>query len=201
MKKSALIIVDLQNDFCPGGTLAVKDGDAVVPVLNRYIEYFTAAGLMVIATRDWHPEKTVHFIGNGGVWPVHCVKGTHGAEIHPGLRLPPQTVIVTKGERPDEDSYSGFEGKGPSGEKLADMLREAGVEHLYIGGLATDYCVSHTALDGLDEGFAVTVLTDAVKGVDIRDGDSEKALERLRERGAATAVYEDLAQEGGEAGG
>ncbi len=193
MKRRALVIVDIQNDFCPGGALAVKDGDTIVPVLNRYIGLFTAMGLPVFATRDWHPEKTVHFKVYGGVWPVHCVKGTRGAEFHPGLRLPDEAVIVTKGEGPDEDSYSGFEGRGPSGEGLGSILRKAGIEHLFVGGLATDYCVSHTVLDGLDEGFEVTVLLDAVKGVDIREGDSEKAIEKMREMGAATAVYEDVA--------
>lgn len=192
MKKRALVIVDIQNDFCPGGALAVKDADAIVPVINRYIGLFTAEGHPVFATADLHPEKTVHFKGYGGVWPAHCVKGTRGAEFHPGLRLPGEAVIVTKGEGPDEDSYSGFEGKGPTGDGFASMLRKAGVVHLYVGGLATDYCVSHTVFDGLDEGFEVTVLIDAVKGVDIREGDSEKALEKMREMGASTAVYEEV---------
>src|SRR6185369_12106587 len=136
--KDALVIVDVQNDFCPGGALAVERGDEVVPRLNAYIEKFTHAGLPVFATRDWHPEKTIHFSAYGGQWPPHCIQGTAGAEFRSDLRLPADAVIVTAGAAPDEDGYSGFDGRGAGG-TLEEMLRKAGVERIFVGGLATDY--------------------------------------------------------------
>lgn len=192
MGKKALIVVDVQNDFCPGGTLPVKEGDKTVPALNMYMDFFSSAGLPVYATRDWHPSVTRHFAEYGGVWPAHCVQGTKGAEFHPALKLPEETVIITKGERPEEDSYSGFDGRGPSGKGLKDSLKDASVDHIYIGGLATDYCVKQTVIDGLKEGFDVTVLTDAVKGVDVKAGDSERALDEMKALGADTVTIDDL---------
>lgn len=188
----ALVVVDLQNDFCPGGALGVKEGDKVVTVINAYIEKFTAAGLPVIATRDCHPPKTSHFKEFGGLWPVHCVEGTRGAEFHPALVLPDGTVIITKGDRPDEDAYSCFQGRDPAGRTFAEILRGEGVFHIYLGGLATDYCVKDTALDAAREGFKVTLLADAVAGVDLRPGDSEKALEEIIESGADTITVDEL---------
>ena len=182
--KDALVIVDVQNDFCPGGALAVAGGDRVVPVLNRYIEKFKQSHLPIFATRDWHPEKTSHFKPFGGPWPPHCIQGTHGAAFHSQLALPADAVIVSKGAEPDEDSYSGFHGKDPSGARLADLLRRLGVKRLFVGGLATDYCVKHTVLDGLREGFEVVLLNDAVRGVERQPGDSEKAIAEMLSAGA-----------------
>lgn len=182
--KDALVIVDVQNDFCPGGSLAVTDGEKVVPVLNRYIQRFKAANLPILATRDWHPEKTSHFKAYGGVWPAHCVQGTRGAEFHPDLRLPSDAVVVAKGMGADEDSYSGFQGRDDRGIKLADVLRGLGVERIFVGGLATDYCVKCTVLDGLKEGFKVVLLEDAIRGVDLKSGDSARAIAEMVQAGA-----------------
>lgn len=193
MKKSALVIVDVQNDFCPGGALAIKNGDAVVPALNGYIGRFKAAGLPVYATRDWHPEKTIHFREYGGRWPAHCVKWTGGAQFHPGLKLPDGVVIITKGDGPDEDSYSAFDGKDHGGRTFAEALNGNGINHLYVGGLATDYCVRQTVLDALKEGLGVTVLLDAVRGVDASPGDSRQAVDEMIEKGADTTTLEELA--------
>jgi nicotinamidase/pyrazinamidase len=186
--KDALIVIDVQNDFCPGGALAVKDGDRVVPVLNSYIDRFTKAGLPIFATRDWHPEKTTHFITGGGPWPPHCIQGSKGAEFHPDLKLPPDTVIVSAGMGPDEDGYSGFLGINDSRTKLVDLLRRRGVERIFVGGLATDYCVKHTVLDGLRENFKVVLLTDAVRGVNLKPGDSERAIAEMQQAGAEIAA-------------
>jgi nicotinamidase/pyrazinamidase len=184
--KDALIVVDVQNDFCPGGALGVKNGDEIIPVLNRYIEKFNAARLPVIATRDWHPEKTTHFKDYGGVWPVHCVQRTHGAAFHPDLKLPQKVILISKGMAADEDSYSAFHGKDDAGTPLSQLLQELDVERIFVGGLATDYCVKYTALEGIKQGFAVVVLSDAVRGVNLHSDDSEKALVAVRDAGAAT---------------
>ena len=179
----ALVIVDVQNDFCPGGALPVKGGDKVVPVLNRYVESFRKSGLPIFATRDWHPQRTTHFNTFGGKWPPHCVQGSAGANFHPDLKLSNDVVIVSKGMGSDEDSYSGFDGRNTEGVKLADLLRQQGVKRIFVGGLATDYCVKHTVLDGLKEGFAVVLLEDAIRGVDLNPGDSERAIvEMVRAR-------------------
>lgn len=185
--KDALIVVDVQSDFCPGGALAVKDGDQVVAVLNRYIDRFARAGLPIFATRDWHPEKTSHFNTDGGPWPPHCVQNSEGAQFHPDLKLPPETVIVSAGMGSDEDGYSGFLGRDDSGTKLAELLRQRGIKRIFVGGLATDYCVKHTVLDGLNQGFRVVVLTDSVRGVNLQPDDSERAIEEMRRAGAEIA--------------
>lgn len=178
------MVVDVQNDFCPGGALPVADGDKVVPVLNRYIGKFQEGKLPIVATRDLHPEKTSHFKAFGGVWPAHCVQGTGGAKFHPALNLPVDAVIVSKGTEPDEDSYSGFQGRDEKGEKLSDRLRRLGVERIFVGGLATDYCVKHTVLDGLKEGFKVVLLEDAIRGVNLKPVDSERAIAEMVQAGA-----------------
>lgn len=180
----ALIIVDAQNDFCPGGALPVSEGDRVVPALNRYIERFLQDKLPVFATRDWHPEKTRHFKAYGGLWPPHCVQGTMGAEFHADLALPQEAVIVSAGTSPDEEGYSGFEGKNEKGLGLADLLRSAGVKRIFVGGLATDYCVKHTVLDALKLGFKVVVLSDAVRPVNLHPDDGAAALQEMVHAGA-----------------
>jgi nicotinamidase/pyrazinamidase len=183
-RRDALILVDVQNDFCRGGTLAVKNGDEVVPVLNRYIERFVKLQLPIFATRDWHPVKTSHFKAYGGVWPVHCVQGTHGAEFHPDLKLTPEITIVSAGMAADEDGYSGFLGRDSTGRALAALLRDRGVDRLFVGGLATDYCVKHTVLDGIQEGFQVMLIGDAVRGVNLNPDDSERAIKEMSAAGA-----------------
>ncbi len=182
--KDALLIIDVQNDFCPGGALPVADGDKVVPVLNRCIGKFRAANLPIFATRDWHPEKTSHFKSCGGLWPPHCTQGSRGAEFHPDLKLPSDATIISAGMGPDEDGYSGFEGKDAEGVKLADLLRKRGVERIFVGGLATDYCVKFTVLDALKEGFKAVLIQDAVRGVNLQPGDSEGAIAEMARAGA-----------------
>lgn len=182
--KDALIIIDVQNDFCPGGALPVPEGDRVVPVLNRYIEKFTRAKLPIFATRDWHPEKTRHFKAYGGLWPPHCIQNTSGAEFRADLSLPKEAVIVSAGTSPDEEGYSGFEGKDNNGTGLAELLRVSGIERIFVGGLATDYCVKHTVLDGLKQGFTVVLLEDAVRGVNLHPDDAERAIEEMVSAGA-----------------
>jgi len=191
-KKAALVIVDVQNDFCPGGALAVADGDRIVEPLNRYIARFTDAGLPIFASRDWHPEMTTHFKAFGGPWPAHCVQGTYGAEFHRGLKLGGESTIVSKGAAPDSDSYSGFDAVDGAGVGLADLLNRAGVTRIYVGGLATDYCVKQTVLDGRQRGFDVVLLKDAVRGVDLNPEDSARALQQMREAG--TQMVESVDQ-------
>ena len=185
-KKAALVVVDVQNDFCPGGSLGIADGDRVVIAINRYVEQFTAVGAPIFATRDWHPPQTRHFKIYGGVWPVHCVQNTQGAEFHCALRLGPTATVLSKGAMADADSYSGFDALDEHGNDLAALLRARGVEHIFVGGLATDYCVRQTVLDGLQQGFDVTVLLDAIRGVDLVPGDSTRALEEMSLAGART---------------
>ena len=189
---SALLVIDVQRDFCPGGALAVAEGDRVVAPLNAAAARFAAAGRPVIATRDWHPPRTVHFQAYGGPWPPHCVQGTPGAELHPDLALPDGAVVVSSGTREDEDGYSAFDARDPGGRPLADLLREQGVRRLYVGGLATDYCVKASVLDARREGFAVTVLEDAVRAVNVQPGDGERALAAMREAGAVLAASASL---------
>lgn len=181
---SALLIVDVQNDFLPGGALAVPEGDAVIPPLNALAAQFAAAGRPVIASRDWHPPVTTHFQTHGGQWPPHCVQGTPGAAFPDTLRLPPGTLIVSKGMGADEDAYSAFQARDEQGRPLAELLRERGVRHLYVGGLATDYCVQASVLDALAHGFRVTVLEDAIRAVNLQPHDGARALEKMRAAGA-----------------
>jgi nicotinamidase/pyrazinamidase len=193
-RDSALLIVDVQNDFCPGGALGVPDGSRVVEPLNRAAERFAEAGLPVFASRDWHPAVTRHFSRYGGSWPSHCVQGTPGADFHPGLRLPAGTMIISKGTAPDLDSYSAFEGTLEDGATLASRLATLGVRHLCIGGLATDYCVRSSALDAVRAGLRVTVLTDGVAGVDQKPGDSDLALEEMVRAGVQLATVDAIVQ-------
>jgi nicotinamidase/pyrazinamidase len=178
-KKKALIVVDVQNDFCPGGSLAVASGDAVVPPLNTLISEFLESGEPVFKTRDWHPAVTKHFAAYGGTWPIHCVQNTPGAEFHADLIDDPRITIISKGIDESADGYSGFDGTN-----LTQILREQGVEEVWVGGLATDYCVKHTVLDGLREGFAVKALADAMLPVNVEPGDGEQAIAEMRNAGA-----------------
>jgi nicotinamidase-related amidase len=176
----ALIIVDFQNDFTPGGVLPVPDGDAIAGRLNK----LAASGDydLVVATRDWHPADHSSFAVNGGPWPVHCVQGSEGAELHPALDRSRLDVIVDKGQAVDTDGYSGF-----AGTDLDALLHERGITQVTVAGLATDYCVKNTALDALRAGFAVTVDSTAVRGVEIEPGDSERALAEVRAAGGVMA--------------
>jgi nicotinamidase/pyrazinamidase len=183
-KRSALLVVDVQKDFCPGGALAVPGGDRVVPALNRHIADLTAQGSPVYASRDWHPPVTAHFKAYGGQWPPHCVQDTGGASFHEDLRLPASAIIISKGQDPERSGYSAFEGFTPDGRTFLSELYSRGIDHLFVGGLATDYCVKQSVLDALRLGFKVTVLGDAIAGVDVHAGDSERAIDAMRVAGA-----------------
>jgi nicotinamidase/pyrazinamidase len=176
--RRALIVVDVQNDFCPGGSLAVEHGDEVVAPLNRLIGEFLEQGLPVYKSRDWHPRTTKHFAEFGGTWPVHCVQNTRGAEFHPGLLDDPRVEVISKGTG-DEDSYSAFDGT-----TLAEDLRGRGVQEVWVGGLATDYCVKNTVLDALRGGFRVRAVSEAMRAVNLQPGDGERALSEMRAAGA-----------------
>jgi nicotinamidase/pyrazinamidase len=183
-KPSALLIVDVQKDFCPGGALPVPGGDRVVPVLNTHIAEATASGSPIYASRDWHPPKTRHFQPYGGEWPPHCVQDTDGARFHNDLSLPPDAIIISKGQDPDSAGYSALEGYTANRQSLLADLHKRHIGHLYVGGLATDYCVKHSVLDALKSGFDVTVLADAIAGVDVQPGDSARAVDEMRRAGA-----------------
>ena len=187
--RPALLVVDVQNDFCPGGALPVPNGDRVVPVLNHYITDAIQRGMPIYVSRDWHPPATRHFRQCGGEWPPHCVQNTAGARFHPDLQLPPSTVVISKGQDPDTAGYSAFEGQAPDGKTLLADLRERGIDGLYVGGLATDYCVKQSVLDARRSGLAVTVLRDAIAGVDVESGDSDLAIVEMQNAGAEFISY------------
>jgi len=177
-RTDALVVVDVQNDFCPGGALAVARGDEVVPVLNRWIAAAREAGAPVVASRDWHPRGHVSFKARGGPWPDHCVQDTPGAALRTDLALPPDAVVLSKGAEIDRDAYSAFDGTG-----LADRLRKAGVRRVFVGGLAQDVCVRATVLDALKAGFDVSLIESATRPVDVEGG--KRALDEMRRAGAA----------------
>jgi len=183
----ALVIVDTQKDFCPGGALPVPEGDTVIPVLNEYIKIFREAGTAIYATRDWHPSNHISFKEQGGTWPAHCIQNTKGAEFHPDLRLPKGTVIISKATDPDKEAYSGFDSTN-----LEKELRLKKVKRVFIGGLATDYCVKSTVLDAVKLGFETVLLEDAVRGVNVNPGDSEKATREMLAAGAKKTTLKDL---------
>ncbi len=184
--KDALLLVDVQNDFCPGGALAVADGDAVVPVLNAWIASAGQGGAKVFASRDWHPADHLSFAERGGLWPPHCVQNTPGAAFHVDLELPEDAVVVSKADQSDHEAYSAFD----NGE-LAEQMRAAGIRRLWVGGLATDYCVKASVLDATQiPGLEVHVIASAIRAVNVSPGDGEAALEAMRQAGA---ILEDVA--------
>lgn len=183
--KQALIVVDVQNDFCPGGTLAVPHGDEVIAPLNKLIDEFLDRGDPVYKSRDWHPRSTRHFSAYGGTWPVHCVQNTKGAQFHPALRDDPRIKVVSKGLG-ETDGYSAFDETD-----LGSQLHNAGVQELIVGGLATDYCVKNTVLDALGQGFKVKAVEDAMRPVELQPGDGERAIEEMRAAGAEIVSTDD----------
>jgi nicotinamidase/pyrazinamidase len=191
-RRAALIIVDVQLDFCPGGALPVPEGDAVVGVLNRYISLFWQRGSQIFATRDWHPQLSSHFREFGGAWPAQCVQGSPGAQFHPQLLLPQGTIVISKGMTRWDEGYSALQGVTENGTSFPMLLRHMGTDRLYIGGLATDYCVKESVCDGLREGFAVTLLADAVRAVELKPGDGEAALKEMLSAGATLATLETI---------
>jgi len=179
-QSAALVLVDIQNDFCPGGALAVPEGDEIVEVVNRLAPVFD----FVAATRDWHPENHISFKEQGGVWPPHCVQGSKGAELHPALDPSGIDLLVRKGYAPDRDTFEGLQSVAEIGDSLDEILKSRGVDSIYVAGLATDYCVKATVLDALKKGFRVFAVTDAMRAVNLQPGDDARALEEMSAAGA-----------------
>ncbi len=184
----ALVVTDVQNDFLPGGNLAVADSEQVVPILNRYITFFLSLRMPIFATRDWHPPNHCSFHQQGGPWPPHCIANTHGAGFPAELALPSNVQIVSKADDPNEEAYSSF-----GGGQLHRLLQSAGISRLFVGGLTTDYCVLNTVKDGLQLGYVTFLLEDAVRAVNVQPGDGQRALDEMKRAGAQFLRIEDLA--------
>lgn len=183
----ALLLVDVQNDFLPGGSLAVPAGDEVIPALNRYIKAFRRASLPIYASRDWHPPDHSSFRAQGGIWPTHCVAGSRGAEFSPKLSLPANAVIISKATNPNADAYSDFDEPD-----LEQYLHQNGISHLFIGGLATDYCVLYTVRDALSHGYEVYLLLDGIRAINLKPEDGQCAIEEMVSLGAHPIHFEDI---------
>jgi len=184
----ALLIADIQNDFLPGGALGVPHGDEVVPILNRYAAGFHTRGLPVFASRDWHPPNHCSFREQGGIWPTHCVRGSNSSAFHPAFHLPSSAIVISKATDPKKEAYSAFEGTA-----LNERLREAGVRRLFIGGLATDYCVLNTVRDAVKNGYAVVLLKDGIRAVNLQPDDGRNAEKEMIRLGAVPIQLEKLA--------
>lgn len=183
----ALIVADVQNDFLPGGALGIRGGDQVVPILNEYLRRFARQGLPVFVTRDWHPPGHCSFEGSGGPWPVHCVAGTPGAAFAPEFSFPAEAQVISKATAIDKEAYSAF-----AGTDLAERLRASGVRRVFVGGLATDYCVLNTVKDAVALGFATVLLRDAVRAVDAKPGDGDAAIVEMLALGAREARLDSV---------
>lgn len=190
--KKALLVVDIQNDFCPGGALGIKDADRIIPAINKYIKIFSKKKLPIFSSRDWHPKKTTHFKEFGGIWPRHCIQNSKGAEFHPELKLPKEAILLYKGMDPEKDSYSVFQAQDKNGISFLNLLKIWGVGEIYIGGLATDYCVKFSAIGALKERFKVKLLVDAIKGVNLQPGDSQAAMREMVGSGAKKITLQRL---------
>ncbi len=191
--KKALLVVDIQIDFCPRGALGVREGDQIIPTVNKYVDLFLKRRLPVFVSRDWHPKDSKHFKNAGGPWPVHCVQDTKGAEFHPDFQVPDQAIVLSKGTNPELDGYSVFEARASNNKPFMELLDEMGIEELYIAGIATDYCVRMTSLDAFDNGFAVHVLTDAIKGVD--NADSERTIDEIVAKNGKLKTFSEVSKE------
>lgn len=187
-QSAALILVDIQNDFCPSGALAVNEGDQVVPIANRLIPEFP----LVISTQDWHPANHISFKARGGPWPPHCVQGTRGAELHPDVKTDTIAHYFRKASSSEKDDYSEFEGKDAQGRSLDEVIKGHRVDTLYVAGLATDYCVLETVLDGIKHGYEVYPVTDAMRAVNVNADDGAKALQKMAEAGAHLVTSDDV---------
>lgn len=177
-KTDALIIIDVQNDFLSGGSLPIPKGEEIIPILNIYISIFKRSHGKVFATRDWHPANHLGFLEFGGIWPPHCIHNTDGAKFHPNLKLPPNVIIISKATKPDKEAYSGFEGTN-----LLAKLQKEQIKRVFIGGLATEYCVKNTILDALKFGFISNFLSDASRGINSSEGDVQKAIDSMQNFG------------------
>jgi nicotinamidase/pyrazinamidase len=182
--KKALIVVDVQRDFCPGGALPAASGHRILPALNRHITEAHAMGMPVYASRDWHPVVTKHFKAYGGEWPPHCIQGSAGAEFHPDLMLPADAIVISKGEDPERPGYSAFDGRTAEGASLLADLQHRHIDSVFVAGLTTEYCVKQTVLDARHAGLRVTVLVDAIGSIDQHPGDADRALADMANGGA-----------------
>ena len=191
---AALLIIDVQNDFCFGGALAVPDGDRIIPSINRLLALSNKAGSPVFASRDWHPFDSNHFREQGGQWPAHCVEETIGAAFHPDLMLGPGAIVVTKGTDPGSDGYSAFDGTTPAGISLEAALRSLNLRNLVVCGLATDYCVRASVLDARQFGFGVSLVKDAIAAVNLTADDGDKAISTMQSVGAKIVPTADALQ-------
>jgi nicotinamidase/pyrazinamidase len=185
--KDALIITDIQKDFLPGGALPVKEGDQIIPALNEYIKTFSKANAKIVASRDWHPSNHLSFTNQGGPWPPHCVQETPGAAFSPDLKLPKVVTVVSKATDPKKEAYSVFDGT-----ELSEQLKLCGVTRIFIGGLATDYCVVNSVIDARKKSLEVVVLADATRGIDVNPGDVEKAFKTMSQVGATQVTLDDF---------
>lgn len=186
-KSDALLVTDIQKDFLKGGALPVPQGNQIIPVINDYLRRFKTGKVQIYASRDWHPADHMSFKSQGGIWPPHCIQNTSGAKFHPNLKLPSNVLIVSKATDPKKESYSAFDGT-----TLADLFQKNGVERFFICGVATDYCVVNTVIDGLKLGFKAVILLDAVRGINVKPDDVEDALKLMVENGALQAVSDDF---------
>ena len=185
----ALLITDIQIDFLPGGALPVAGGDEIIPVINEYIKHFESANAHVIASRDWHPANHISFKAQGGQWPPHCVQGTEGAKFSPDLKLPNHTIVISKATDPKHEAYSAFDSTN-----LDNELRKLDIKRLFVAGLATDYCVVNTVLDACKLGFEAVVLMDATLGIDVKEGDVDRAVDTMLKSGAKQATDADFSE-------
>lgn len=186
-EQDALLVVDMQNDFLPDGSLAIPNGDSIIPTINSYIEKFARAGAAIFASRDFHPADHISFKEQGGPWPAHCVVGTRGVEFHPDLHLTEDTIYIEKGKNPDKEAYSAMDDT-----PLAAALKKTGVRRVFVCGVATDYCVLASARDLLSASFGVVLLSDAIMAVDVKPGDGERAISELTSLGATTITIDTL---------
>ncbi|GJL54743.1 MAG: nicotinamidase [Nitrospirales bacterium] len=186
-KTSALILIHLQNDFFPGGTLAVTNSDQILPYVNHYIAFFQHHGAAIMATRDWHPPNHCSFQEQGGPWPSHCIQGSRGAQFHADLHLPTGSLIISGATNPPKEVHSGFDGTS-----LADYLEDREATTIYVVGLATEFWVKQTVLDGIKLGLRTVVLEDAIRGVNVQPNDSEHALQEMAEAGAIRATASNI---------
>lgn len=191
--KKALLVVDLQNDFCPGGALGVRDGDQIIPIVNKYVDLFQRNRLPVFVSRDWHPENSSHFEESGGPWPPHCIQNTKGAEFHADFQVSEQAIVLSKGTDPELDGYSVFEAHDSHHKPFNQLLKEMKIEELYIAGIATDYCVRMTSLDALQHNLKVNILTDAIKGV--AEQESKQAIAEIVAKNGTLKTYTEVSAE------
>lgn len=186
----ALSVTDMQNDFLPGGALAVSDGDKIIPPLNHVIGLFEEKSLPIFFTRDWHASDHISFKSQGGPWPSHCVQNTHGAKFTSALSIPKGAILISKATEKDREQYSTFQGKDADGNTESDLMKKFGIRRIFIGGLATDYCVLNSVKEALAGGYGVYVLSDAIQAVNVMPDDGEKALEEMIRHGAKIIATE-----------